>query len=527
MAKEDFRRSPSDPLGQNFGPYKLVRRLGVGGMAETFEAIRSGPGGFSQRVCLKLVLPFLRDSKDFIQLFEREARLAARLRHSNIVGVIDFGQIDGMPYMALELVDGADLRALLDEQPAKQLPHGLVALLGHELAAALDHAHNPPLAVDAPDSDGNAIIHRDISPSNVLVSRHGEILLTDFGVAKAVSNASEKQSAVKGKIPYMSPEQLRAQRLDGRADLFALGVVLFEALAGRRPYDGEHDPATIMSILEGDHPPLHSLAPEAPEGLCQVIESLLETDRDERPESAAVLTELLDEFVPSPRVRRKLGKLAVATRAAGSAPISEQRVSAERNTEAQPGSAQNATGISYALDEVDRVAEVGGVSGDTPDGPGSTRRSRRKLVSQIVASIFMVLVVVGLTIVSWPGTELTPNQEPSPAASLEESHPPPSPVPEEVPPEVPETAAQPSEAPSARKAHPVVTAPRPARLTVVVFPWGNVWVNGKHMGQAPLQDEELTPGRYKIGAGQGSPTRTRTVRLRAGQRKTVSFELAQ
>jgi serine/threonine protein kinase len=505
MAKEDFRRSPSDPLGQNFGPYKLVRRLGAGGMAETFEAIRRGPSGFSQRVCLKLVLPFLRDSKDFIQLFEREARLAAKLRHSNIVGVIDFGVIDGVSYMALELVDGADLRAVLDAQPGKQLAHDVVALLGHELAAALDHAHNPPVCVDAPDSDANAIIHRDISPSNVLVSRHGEILLTDFGVAKAVSDASDQQSAVKGKIPYMSPEQLRAQRLDGRADLFALGVVLFEALGGQRPYDGEHDPATIMFILEGDHPQLRSLAPDAPEDLCRVIESLIKADRDERPESAAVLAELLDEFVPPPRVRRQLGKMATETRAQGAAPISEERVAVEGSTGVQS--------------ESDR---------DTiPEGSGSTPRSSRKLVSWMAASMFVISAVVGLTIVSWPVAEPAPKQEPAPAASLEESHTPPSPAVDETPRDATETDAQPSESPSVRKAQPAVTAPRPARLTVVVFPWGNVWVNGKHMGQAPLEDEELKSGRYEIGAGQGSPTRTRTVRLRAGQRKTVSFELAQ
>jgi serine/threonine protein kinase len=501
MAKEDFRRSPSDPIGQNFGPYKLVRRLGVGGMAETFEAIRCGPSGFSQRVCLKLVLPFLRDSEDFIRLFEREARLAAKLRHSNIVGVIDFGQIDGMSYMALELVDGVDLRALLDAQPAKRLSHDVVALLGYDLAAALDHAHNPPLRVDAPDSDANAIIHRDISPSNVLVSRHGEILLTDFGVAKAVSSASEKRSAVKGKVPYMSPEQLRAHRLDGRADLFSLGVVLFEALCGRRPYDGEHDPATIMSILEGDHPQLHSLAPDAPEDLCRVIESLINTDRDERPESAAALTELLDEFVPSPRIRRQLGKIAAETHAEGAASISAERVAAEPGAAVPPESKQ--------------------------EGPGSAPRSRRKLVSWLAASVLVILAVAGLTVVSWPVAEPTPRQEPAPAASVEESPAPPSQVVNETPRGATETAVQPSESPSVTKVQPAVKVPRPARLTVIVFPWGNVWVNGKQMGLAPLEDEQLKPGQYKIGAGQGSPTRTRTVRLRAGQRKTVSFELEQ
>ena len=138
-----------------------------------------------------------------------------------------------------------------------------------------------------PQTTCEGIVHRDISPSNVLVSRQGEILLTDFGVAKAISDTSRQQSAVKGKVPYMSPEQLRAESLDGRADLFALGVVLFEALAGERPYAGAHDPATIMLTLKGEHPPLPALAPDAPPGLCHVIERLIEPDKEQRPATAA------------------------------------------------------------------------------------------------------------------------------------------------------------------------------------------------------------------------------------------------
>jgi len=308
MAKIDFDASSSELLGTEIGPYTLVRRLGMGGMAETFVAIRRGPSGFSQRVCLKLVLPFFREDEEFVKLFQREARLAAKLRHGNIVGVIDFGEIAGRSYMALELVDGVDLQVLLDAESGNRLSPEYVALLGHDLAAALDHAHNPPRESDFDGSRGAAIVHRDISPSNVLISRHGEIMLSDFGVAKAVTGSSHKQSAVKGKIPYMSPEQLRLESLDGRADLFGAGVVLFEALCGRRPYEGGHDPATIMLILQGEHQPLASLAPGAPPELCALIDSLIEPDRDKRPDSAAALIELLDPFVPAPRVRRELGK---------------------------------------------------------------------------------------------------------------------------------------------------------------------------------------------------------------------------
>ena len=177
-----------------------------------------------------------------------------------------------------------------------------------DVLAALDHAHNPPPEIDSSGGPGGAIVHRDISPSNVLISRHGEIMLSDFGVAKAVTGTARQQSAVKGKIPYMSPEQLRLEPLDGRADLFGVVVVLFEALCGKRPYSGGHDPATILLILQGDHEPLASLAPGAPPELCAIIDGLIEPQRDNRPDSAAALIELLDPFVPSPRLRRQLGK---------------------------------------------------------------------------------------------------------------------------------------------------------------------------------------------------------------------------
>ena len=305
----EAREVSSDLTGSKFGPYRIVRRLGVGGMAETFEAVRSGPGEFSQRVCLKLALPFLREDPEFVRLFQREARLAAKLRHGNIVGVLDYGSVDDTPYMALELVDGVDLARLLEAQRRLAFEHA--ALLAVELAKGLSHAHTPPSSAGLDDSNGQlqGIVHRDLSPSNVMLSHQGEVMLTDFGVAKAMSGASRLQSAVKGKVPYMSPEQLRNEALDGRADLFSLGVVLFETLSGRRPFDGGNDPATIMRILEGDHVPLAELARGAPERFCEVVDRLLEPERDDRPSSAAELIEQLDEFAPSPRVQTKLGEM--------------------------------------------------------------------------------------------------------------------------------------------------------------------------------------------------------------------------
>ena len=309
----------SDLPGTEFGPYEIVRRLGVGGMAETFEAIRRGPQGITQHVCLKVALPALRDDQEFVRLFQREARLAAKLRHSNIVGVVDYGNVDDTPYIAFELVHGVDLLTLLTARGP--LPFGQVALLAVELAKGLDHAHNLTLAagLDVSGTNLEGVIHRDVSPSNILLSQYGEVMLTDFGVAKALSAAPRALSAtsivlpkgrVKGKVPYMAPEQLRNEPLDGRTDLFGLGVVLFEALTGERPFGG-NEPSTIMRILKGEHIPLCEAASEAPQRFCEVIDRLLEPERELRPTASAFL-EQLDEFAPTSRVHQEMGLIVAA-----------------------------------------------------------------------------------------------------------------------------------------------------------------------------------------------------------------------
>lgn len=530
MSKVRSQTSLSDLIGEDFGPYRLVRRLGVGGMAETYEAIRRGPSGFAQHVCLKLVLPFFRDNEDFILLFEREARLAAKLRHSNIVGVIDFGAIDGTPYMALELVDGPDLRALLDAQDGTRLPWELVALFGHDLAAALEHAHSPGGEKNADGSDANAIVHRDISPGNVLISRRGEVLLSDFGVAKAISGTSRKQSAVKGKVPYMSPEQLRAEPLDGRADLFALGVVLFEAIGGQRPYDGAHDPATIMLTLSGEHPSLHGLAPGAPPRLCEVIESLLRPERDERPENASVLIDLLDEFVPSPRARREMGRLVTECRPP------EDRISTD-DALSLPGDAEAADTVAQGSGTEPQhsggaIADAGTTDLGSRDRQGD--RGTPRSLGRIAAGILLIAgIVIGGTFFLRPeapkddsapetatpaATGADPGTGADTGADVDRAT--------DTPTDADTATGTPTGTETAAEA-PSVAEPRPAQLTVVVFPWGRVWINGKLRGPAPLKNAPLKAGRYKISAGQDSPFKTQTIRLRPGQRKTLDFDLTK
>jgi len=306
---------------REFGPYHLVRRLGVGGMAETFEAARAAAGGFEHRVCLKRVLPAFSEDDEFVSRFRREAKLAAQLRHTNIVGVIDFGEIHGVHYMSLELVDGVDLRSFLKSSPGEKLSPETVALIGMDLAYALEHAHR-------------SLVHRDISPSNVLLSRSGETKLADFGIAKAIDNVTATASrSAKGKIPYMSPEHMRGEPIDGRGDLFSLGVVLFEAAAGIRPFDGAHDVETMQRILDGERLSLEDVAPDVPAPLREVIERLIEVDPDIRTPNAARLIEELAVVAPHPEVRRKLATTVEGHRGGPEARMHVRAREEERDTE--------------------------------------------------------------------------------------------------------------------------------------------------------------------------------------------------
>jgi len=519
------KATSDSPVGEStparFGPYEMVRRLGIGGMAETFEAVRRGPGDFEQRICLKLVQPFYRDKRDFLELFEREARLAAQLRHSNIVGVIDFGRLEGIPYMALELVDGVDLATLLDAQSGSRLDHEQVALIGYQLAQALEHAHDPHRndAIGA----SKAIIHRDLTPSNIMVSKSGEVLLTDFGVAKAIAGTAHQQSAVKGKVPYMSPEQLRAEPLDGRADLFALGVVLFEAAAGERPFFGGHDPSTIMKILAGERASLQSVAPGTPIELCDLIESLLEVDRDKRPQGAAEVIERLDPYLPASGARRELGAMASAARAEKLVSLESQRLRDPSDT----------SGIGLTNGE-------GALDARAPQTSPKERRAQRRTWPWVLVAL---LGAVAIWAVATRNPESTGERAPasdtesvSPSAVAPADEPladdPPAATPEtddESKPTEDETTSAATRADGEQRASPTPpqAAISPARLQVTVFPWGDVWINGKKRGAAPLERVLLKPGRYRISAGQGKPSRTKRVLLKEGERRTVRFDLTE
>ena len=269
-----------------FGKYQLLRKIASGGMGQVFLALERG-AGFERLVVLKLILPHLAEDEDFLAMFLEEVRLVLPLRHPNLITTLDQSVIDGRYYLAMEYVQGDDLRRLDKAAREKDRPLsvGLVLRIIAEAAAGLDYAHQ------SRDSQGRPmkLVHRDVSPQNILVGFDGGVKVIDFGVAKAAGSASHTDTGVlKGKYPYMSPEQANGQPVDARSDLFALGVVLWELLTGRRLFKGESDLMTLRLVRECQVPPPSQLSAQlAPDLDPLVLKALAPTPDGRYPDCGA------------------------------------------------------------------------------------------------------------------------------------------------------------------------------------------------------------------------------------------------
>lgn len=276
-----------------YGPYLLLKRLAVGGMAELYLAKDTRS---NRMVVLKRILPYLAEEVEFLKMFLDEARIAAQLHHPNIVEVFELGRLDGSTFISMEWVDGIDLRKVLQKEQEREspIPPGIGAWVIARLCEGLHHAHQRP----GTDGKPLGIIHRDVSPQNVMVSYRGDVKLVDFGIAKATAWMSRsKPGVIKGKFLYLAPEQLTQDRLDHRADLFALGTLLYELTVGKSPFYRNTTEAVIYSIRMEDPEPPHTVVPGYPISLSRIIMRCLEKDRDKRYQSAEEIRAALDGFI--------------------------------------------------------------------------------------------------------------------------------------------------------------------------------------------------------------------------------------
>jgi TonB family protein len=284
------------PAGTRFGQYILEERVAKGGMAEVYRARMMGVEGFQKTVAIKRILADMAGNDEFVTMFIDEAKLAAQLKHPNIVDIYDLGKIDRSFYIAMEFVEGHDLREVLGRcrDAGVTVPVPLALHCAAQLASALDHAHTTRDF----DKRDLGLVHRDVSPPNVLISNDGEVKLCDFGIAKALSKATHtRDGLLKGKLRYMSPEQASGREIDHRSDIFSLGLVLYEMLTGRKVFDGTSEAEILKQVRNPRVEAPSSVNPAVPPDADRIVLRALEADPSRRYQSAAAIGQALEAAI--------------------------------------------------------------------------------------------------------------------------------------------------------------------------------------------------------------------------------------
>ncbi len=289
--------------GERFGRYVLLERIGLGGMAEVFRAVANGVEGFARVFVIKRILKEKSTSKAFIDMFVSEARVSALLNHPNIVQIYDFGQVDGSYFLSMEYLRGKDLLSVMRQMrtDGKLMDPAIAAYITQQVAQGLHFAHS------LTHSGGQSlnIVHRDVSPSNVMLLRAGGVKLLDFGIAKVGAQlqdqADTKAGVIKGKLSYLSPEQVQGKELDFRSDIFSLGVLFWEMLTGKRLFYENTDFDTMKNVIEKPVIPPSMRRPDAPTALDYIVVRALERDPTRRYGSAKELAEEIEAYLADVR----------------------------------------------------------------------------------------------------------------------------------------------------------------------------------------------------------------------------------
>ena len=295
-APAEAEPAPPAADADTYGPYRLVQRIAIGGMAEVFRAKKGGVEGFEKTVAVKRILSHLSDNKEFVDMFINEAKVVSGLSHPNIVAIFDLGRIERSYYIAMEYVHGRDLRTILRRARERGVafPRPLAAYVIAKTASALEYAHRKRDEAGEP----MRIVHRDVSPQNILLSFEGDVKLTDFGIAKAASKATiTDKGALRGKLLYMSPEQAWGKPMDRRSDIFSLGIVLYETLTGQKPFLGTSETSILDTVRECRVVPPRSIDNTIPERLERVVMKALERDPEVRYQDAGEMQRDLERFL--------------------------------------------------------------------------------------------------------------------------------------------------------------------------------------------------------------------------------------
>jgi len=455
-------------LGIPFGNYRIVRRLGAGGMAEVFLAKRIGPEGFEKQLVIKRILPHLCESKELTSLFLKEARLAARVDHPNVVHVSDFGEVDGTYYIAMEYIDGVTLFDVLDEG-RRPLSVGAACRVGIDVLDGLHAIHSTR------DDEGATVglVHRDLSPVNIMLTRDGAVKLLDFGIA----TAGHDDLATRGTNQYMSPEHAQGDTEDLRSDLFSLGLLLCLMACGRLPWTGK--------------PKGEPSRPDAmPEDLWTIVSTLLAIDPERRPASAREVQAKLEIYLSTRGAEGTRSQLAAEL----AARVPEQR--GRRRT--------RATRLTAAVQTLMK------------------RAGRGPLMLSLAW-----LLIVGLAVAGGVVWKLSTDEPP----------PRPTPIVLEPQPLFPSSDTAPTESATAEQELPVKTrrksrTPRTklaktGTLTINTTPWTIVYLDGKELGMTPMQGITVPVGRHRLRLENPKLeiSRKTSVQIKAGSETRLNLSL--
>jgi len=531
-------------------------------MAELYLASASGPMGLRRRLALKKILPQFAGDPGFVEMFLSEARIASELSHPNLAQVYEVGEVDGSYFIAMEYVDGPNLRTLVAKarEAGKPLSPYLAARIVAHASDGLGYAHE---YCDPESGEPLNIIHRDISPDNIIIARNGAVKVLDFGIAKTTSQSPHTRTGVvKGKLAYMAPEQMARKPMDHRADIYSLGVVLYELLAGTRPYDVQDDIALIHAIaLREPFVPLATRRPGIPEGLCAIVEKALAYEPGERHATCRAFQAELEKFLhlaAEPIGTQEISRLVTEMQAEptwGSIPASAVAESAERTppkrvarrkmatpatsdysraeptlpAAAPPQDPRTLTPPPFARAEPTQVTSrpeppPDAVSPAEEPGRGRSLRTRALMAAALAILLVGAGVVTGRVLIAEPSAAPSPAADPPTASPPVVQSPPSSPPP---PPAV--TDAPTAEAASTGPPPPPAADAKlaPAILTVESIPAATVRVGGRQ-GASPFTTE-VEPGNVKIEVYDSKLgfSKVDWLKLKPGERRTRQIKVAR
>ncbi|MFO0598167.1 MAG: protein kinase [Myxococcaceae bacterium] len=507
--------------------YELIRKIAGGGMGEVFVARRTGVGNFEKRVALKFLLPHLSENPELVRRFHDEARLAARMHHPNIVEIFDVGEGDGRPFIAMQLVDGVTLSRLLKEvgKKGELMPLPLVRLIATGLCEALGYAH---ALVDGKGRPLH-VVHRDVTPGNLLVSRNGAVLLTDFGIARVRDGSMTQPGVLRGKAAYVAPEQVtHDRRVDARADLYSAALTLYEACTGAHPFKREQFADALNAVIEGQVTRLEAMRRDVTPGFANAIHRALSREPDQRFSTAREMREALID-----------GPVATAPELAEYVRAYCPELSQSEDLQpVEEGTRSVITVTPTQLELPERPAPP--PVREEPDGTTVTRVPRARLVGLGVVLGLLALLVGWGVVVSRPAPVVLPAQQtppqlaprsPEPVAVVEDpAVTPVAPEPTSAP-EVPEPAPEPVARVTPKPRKPPKPPPAPAAalqvgyLTADASPWAEVSLAGKVLDRTPFAKYPVPVGRHVlVFRGPDGATQKRTVTVNENEVTAVRVE---